>query len=329
MILIPLSGDSLRFSAQTFPALARQLADLQPPWTAIGAEAGGEAIGLALGRTGEHAAEISSVFVRPDRRRQGVGTRLLLALEEALASRGATRACVRFSDSLPGRTALTGLLTAAGWPPPEVYALQITGRAGAMAAEGGAWAGVAGRLKAPRGFAFPPLRFEDRDDAEVERLMAQQDWGTHADPRLYREVLDPDCSVAIRAVSDGRLAGWVIAQPLEVGMGPGTRNDEAPSVYYPENYLDAALWSAGLSIGAYFHAFSRQAERHGPRSLAVYRTHPGVARMLSFSRRRFAPMAERVDTVMISRKSLGDAAAEPGSSPGPSDQALGPCSQIE
>ncbi len=112
-------------------------------------------------------------------------------------------------------------------------------------------------------------------------------------------------------------------------MGRGTRDDAAASVYYPENYLDASLWSAGLSIGAYFHAFTRQAQRLGERSLAVYRTHPGASRMLKFTRRRFATMAERVDTVMISRKLLGEAAPEPGPGLGRRDQSSGPCSQIE
>ena len=302
--LISLSGDARRFSAHTFAALGGKLADLQPPWAGVGAEANGEPVGLALGRTGEPAAEISSVFVKPALRRQGVGTGLLRALETALAQGGAERAFVRFSDGLPGRAAFKALLTAAGWSPPEVYAIQITGRAGAMAAQGGAWAGVARRLRAPRGFAFPPLQLEPGDDQEIDRLMAQEGWGAHADPRWYRDVFDPHCSVAIRSRSDGRMVGWVIAQRLEGGLGPGTRDETAPTIYYAENYLDAALWSAGLSIGAYFHAFSRQAEQYGPRSLAVYRTHPGVQRMLNFTRRRFAPMAERVDTVLISRKAF-------------------------
>ena len=117
--------------------------------------------------------------------------------------------------------------------------------------------------------------------------------------------------MAIRR-TDGRLLGWVLAERPRGGLGPGTQDPRAASIYYPENYLDEALWTSGLSIGAYFHALSRQAVRHGPGSLAVYRTHPGAPRMLHLTLRRIAPLAERVDTVWAARKDLCRSPPHPG-----------------
>jgi len=307
MQIVKLSGDARKYSSLTFPALRSHLQEVRRPIVAMGLEAGGTAGGLALaGLSGDGAAEALSISVRPDLRRRGHGAQLLATLEEQLALEGVRRVSGRFADALPGLPALQALLARAGWSAPEPYSVQVTGRAGAMAAEGGAWAGVAGRLKAPRRFDFQSLVLTPADDAAIERLMRQEHWGTHLDPRRFLDTLDPGCSIAIRRGE--ALVGWVITETGAARLGPGTTDPEAVSVYYPENYLDEALWSAGLSIGAYFHAFSRQAALYGPRSLAIYRTHPGAGRMLAFTRRRFAPMADRVDTIFSSSKAIGEAA---------------------
>jgi GNAT superfamily N-acetyltransferase len=308
MKITTLDGDRREFAALTFPSLAHQLQDLKSPCVAVGFEAEGAPGGLALGWLMEEGGgEVLSVSVRRELRRRGHGVALLLALEQAMAAQGVSRLQARVVEALPRYKTVERLLARTGWSALEPSSIQVVGKAGFMAAKGGAWRGVEGRLKAPSGFRFTTLDLVPRDDKAIKRLMAQPNWATHVDPRQYALTLDATCSIAIRRGID--IVGWVIAEKDVKRLGPGTTSPDAPSVFYPENYLDETLWSLGLSIGAYFHAFSRQAEAYGPKSLAIYRTHPGAARMLAFTRRRFAPIADRIDTVMMSRKTLEAAAA--------------------
>jgi hypothetical protein len=114
-------------------------------------------------------------------------------------------------------------------------------------------------------------------------------------PATYEANLDPVASVALRR--EGCLIGWVLAQPVARPM-PGVP-DGRHSLYYASAYIDEALAATGSLVGGYYHAFSRQGAAYGMESIACL--HTTMPRMQAMVRRRFGPMALRVDETFESR----------------------------
>jgi len=295
-----LIGACPSFARFTFKGMSDHLREIPAGCIAVGAWHDDRPIGLALGWRGtEDIARLVSVAVAPPHRGLGHGAALVARWESEARRLGAAWALCRFSNALPARAAFERLLAEQAWSPPKEVEYRLAGRAGAMARQGGAWLGVSGRILNSRAISYMPLTLGPDDDAAIARLLAQPGAVLLRGPLGYAEPLVHEATIAIRRA--GKLVGWIIAIPSGV-EDPAAKG--AKVVEYVESYLDAALWATGAAIGGYFHAFTAQAAAYGEDSIAIYRTHPGVPQMVAFTRRRFAPMAIRWETVLGSTKEL-------------------------
>ena len=298
-----LSRPSPEFSALTFRGLSRHLAEPNDSYFGIGARVNELPVGLALGwRPGPGKAILLSVAVSPTRRRRGIGRGLVAHWEREAMRRGASRVSAHFGEDLLCRDALAGLLTTSGWHSPTETLFRVIGYAGQMGRQVDSLPGMARRLLSSGSFSYEDFRFRPEDEGAIERLVAQPDASDFPDPRSFRDRFIPETSVAIR--KNGVLVGWVIGVPPASIPAIGRNRADVACVEYAVNYLDPALAHTGASIPAFTRAYRAQARLFGEDSLAIYFTHPGRPRMVAMTRRRFGPIALRMDTIFSSRKSF-------------------------
>ncbi len=299
MEIVPLTRGASDFATLTFPRLAPMLDTVAPPWVAAGIRVGGLPAGLALGLVREGDARLLSVSVARPLRRRGVGSALVTAWEAQAAALGATVSRAGHTGRLPGRRAFEATLARAGWAPTRPMEIWAIGETGPMVAEVGRWPSVAGRVREPNGFTFEPWREPDADDgAAISAGEAEPDFLPSMAPALCAGRVEPACSIAVRR--DGALVGWVLGERAEGVALDGYR--DRPAIYYRSAYLSRPLWHTGLLVGAYWHAYARQAEAFGPRSIATFRT--AMPRMMALVRRRFAPISLRIDETFETTKPL-------------------------
>ncbi len=291
-----LRGNAGLFSPFTFGRVGGWLEPVPDHVIAVGLIVGARPVGLALGTLlpGRSQCELLSIAVAPAMRRLGLGGRLLDAWQAEASGRGATECRANYNETMPGRGALKALLARAGWTAPRASGLVVIGRVGKMVEEVSVWPGIAGRLAAPRSYAFEPLELTAADVEAVERYLSTPEAADMSGPIRQAEQLADDFSIAIRR--DGRLVGWLLA--TETRRPLVETNTEVPAIRYLEAYLDPAYRHAGIMVGAYYHCYSRQVARLGRESVAVYYTsHDSRPRMVALTLRRFASLAERVETI--------------------------------
>jgi ribosomal protein S18 acetylase RimI-like enzyme len=291
-----LRGSAGLFSPFTFGQVGGWLEPVPDHVIAVGLIVGARPVGLALGTLlpGRSRCELLSIAVAPAMRRLGLGERLLAAWQTEASGRGATECRANYNETMPGRGALEALLAKAGWAAPRASGLVVIGRVGKMVEEVSVWPGIAGRLAAPRSYAFEPLELSAADIEAVERYLSEPEAADMVGPIRQAEQLADDFSIAIRR--DGRLVGWLLA--TETRRPLVATNSDVPAIRYLEAYLDPAYRHAGIMVGAYYHCYSRQAARLGRESVAVYYTsHDSRPRMVALTLRRFASLAERVETI--------------------------------
>lgn len=303
--LLSLQGNASLFSQLTFPRLRPLMAKLPPHWFAIGAVVAGLPVGLALGFVDDKGqAELVSLIVATAHRRRGLGQRLLETWMADAVGRGALSMSVRFVERGPRHEALCALLVRAGWTAPVEDGLFVLGRAGPMVGAVGSWAPVSEKLTKQSVYSFDPLCLTAADEQRVKDLLAVDDAAQMQGPLRLWPRLEPEVSCLVRR--QGELVGWVLAGPASERWQTlsgsetlsGTSTD--PLIEYFEAFLDPSYWHTAIAVGAYFHCYRKQAELFGPQSLALYYTDTSRPRMVHLTRRRFAPIADRVETILRS-----------------------------
>lgn len=292
VVLAPLTGDASAYASLTFPRLAPRLVALTPPWLAVGATLGGVPVGFALGHACEGEVQLLSVVVAPSLRGQGLGRRLIAAFADRAAATGARGAVIAYSSRLDAESAaaLVSAATAAGWSAPTLRELICFSETGSMVESVGRWPAVSGRLRDAKKVDFAPWHpLDDADHAAIAAMADDEGYLPHMHPDRPMAPPVPECSVAVRR--DGALVGWVMAEQAPTVPLPGYR--DRPAITYRSAYLRADLWHTGALVGAYWHAFDRQAALLGARSIAIY--HTCLPRMMAMVRRRFGPLHLRVD----------------------------------
>jgi hypothetical protein len=209
---------------------------------------------------------------------------------------------MRFSERNPRRAHLEALLQSRGWCKPSLILYRLIGIAGFMARAGGAWKGVQERVLRDATVTYDPFQVTEADASDLARLLEQPEAKFFSDPCKYSGTLLPELSFAIRR--HGRLVGWLIAATARNSYSAALGAPPSTAIEYKDLYLDAALWRLGYAFGVFYHAFMRQAGLFGENSLALYTTHPGVPRMVALSRRRFAPLAIRFDSLLGCEKQV-------------------------
>lgn len=284
-----LAGNAQLFAGFTFARYRQALAVLEPSVIAIGAIVDGRPAGLALGTCSKgDEGELLSIAVAPAERRRGIGLALIEAWRAEATRRGMDAMIARYTEANASRAAFEALAMRAAWSKPTEDGVMVTGRAGAMAEVVGAWRAIGGRLAQPGLYDYAPVDLSDADRAMVLAYLAQPDAAGMLGPVALADRISPAFSTLIRR--QGVLVGWVLASETA-----------ERSIRYEEAFLDPVYWHSGITIGAYHHCYSRQATLLGWDSIATYYTNSTRPRMVALTRRRFAPIADRIDTILAVR----------------------------
>jgi len=287
-----LAGNARLFSGFTFNRYFRLLVSLEPSVIAVGAVARGRPVGLALGicNSGQEA-ELLSIAVAPAERRRGIGLALAEAWREEAARRGMAGIVARYGEANAGRAGFEALSASAGWDAPAEDGLMVTGRAGAMAEVVGTWRAIVSRLAHPDLYEYAPMNLSKADRTTVSACLSRPEAAGMLGPVVLAHRMAPDFSALIRR--QGIVVGWVLASQAA-----------ERSIHYDEAFLDPVYWHSGMMIGAYHHCYARQAALLGRDSVATYYTDPTRPRMVALTRRRFAPIADRIETILAVRSAV-------------------------
>ncbi|WP_193200458.1 TIGR03032 family protein [Nostoc sp. MG11] len=116
------ASNALTYNHLTYPNLQKRWRTQPPQGELIGlsASVGGAIVGFAISeRLNPQQAEIISLFVLSEYRRQGIGTRLLAYLERELAQQGCFEIILSYQTSVLTNVALEPLLKKLHWQPPQ------------------------------------------------------------------------------------------------------------------------------------------------------------------------------------------------------------------
>ena len=163
-------------------------------------------------RPEDGAPELLSVFVTPEHRRLGLGARLVGAIEETVAGRGATSIEAVYTTGKPSIAAVERILEARAWDAPTVRT--ITVRFTMAEALSTPWYGRMGLL--PQGAEI--FSWKDLTDAERAHLResnARAPWIANSLQPWRHDHLgfDPVSSVGLRY--RGEVVGWVINHQMD------------------------------------------------------------------------------------------------------------------
>ncbi|MTJ08041.1 TIGR03032 family protein [Anabaena sp. UHCC 0204] len=114
------TSNALTYNHLTYPSLEKRW-QTQPPQgelTGLSASVDGAIVGFAIAeRLSSEEAEMISLFVLPEYRHQGIGTRLVAYLERELAQQGCEEIVLSYSTNTITNTALDPLLQKLHWQP--------------------------------------------------------------------------------------------------------------------------------------------------------------------------------------------------------------------
>jgi GNAT superfamily N-acetyltransferase len=282
---------SMPFHGFTYPSLQTLLYSAgSGEVTAVGAMAGGEAVGLALALDLPHKGftRVASLFVREDRRRQGHGTRLLAALEDELRRRGVARAEVSYQTGRATTAAVARLLEKREWPEARPDRLMCRCDRRMLDSD---W--LSRDYPQTRGGEI--VSWSDVRPEEVEALKASQashPWIPESlRPWEYEDI--EFNSVALRY--KGAIAGWVL-----------TQRHNSTTLIYSNSYMHPTLQRAARILPLYVKAVRQQAADPAlPNAVWVVPfIHPTMVR---FVREWMTPYMKTVEELRVSVKELAPA----------------------
>jgi GNAT superfamily N-acetyltransferase len=203
------NSDAEAYSNLIFPAMKDNLSLLDQDTTgkiAIGAISGESPAGLVYGEIDEAGTgHVRCLFVKAAYRKQGIGRKLLAAIEEEFHRAGCGQAQLAYVTGKPSTEALEQALRSQGWdaPSPQVLFCNIDSRMlDWYVYQAPGWL--------VEGFELEKwIDITEADREKIARTQAEQAWiPEDLVPFQYEENLEPLNSFAIRY--HGEVAGWMI-----------------------------------------------------------------------------------------------------------------------
>ncbi len=223
-----LTGDrAAPLAAMTFPAYRHLLALRPAPRhpaqgdrrlvqpIAIAAFGGETPLGLVLAEVPfdpGRPAEMLSLFVAPEWRNHGIGTRLVAALEEALALKTCTHVTAVYTTGKPSIAALERVLAKRGWSPPQPRTVVVR-----FTPEEAARTEWFGRITLPPGEfeIFPWTELTPEERLAIRRTHEARAWIAQGLEPWRHDVYGFDAVSSLGLRYRGEVVGWVINHRLE------------------------------------------------------------------------------------------------------------------
>jgi GNAT superfamily N-acetyltransferase len=273
---------SAGYLTMTFPIYRPLLQSLDPGGEIIGVGVSSpeQPVGLALAKIlSDTNSEILSLYVSRPHRGRGIGSSLLLNMEDALLDRGCTRAELVYAAGKPATAALESMLNKCGWAltQPRMLLCKI-----GTEIVNAPWVK---ELVLPPSFTMVPWS----DITEEERMVIQlrqeaQKWiPDNLVPFQYEQNMEPINSLGLRF--DGQIVGWILTHRI----APDT-------IRYTALFVHKEFPKA-RALALLAEAVNRQFATLGRNSYGTFSVAVGNTTMVKFVARRLAPyLISRLET---------------------------------
>lgn len=228
----------------TYPWLQERLDQLSPQNLrniAIGVALQGQPVGLVLAEypTNQNQANILSLIVAQEHRQRGLGTALLMQIEEILKEHGCQQLNILYNLNLT-TPILERILKQQNWTPAYFYSLQcLTNRETIKQAP------FLHRYTLPNKFTvFPWVELTAQEQTKIEQRENGLNYPDELCP-LKEERIEPISSVGLRY--EGEVVGWSIFQRATPNF-----------VIYKSLFVKSELRSIGLGVHLFVASANRQ-----------------------------------------------------------------------
>jgi ribosomal protein S18 acetylase RimI-like enzyme len=281
------------FQAFTYPYFRPLLLSTDAEPVGIGAYLMGAPVAFALGQVlpGGHGGELCSIFVAPDHRRCGIGSRLLEALERELSARCSEFVTTTYATYNQSSPAVQRMLEKAGWPAPAPRLLVCTGEWPIVSAA--TW--MQRREFPPEYQVFPWSELRPEERSHIEDCAARKEWfPTGLNPFWREERTSAALSLGLRF--HGKLVGWSIVHHYD-----------PVSAQFVSLFVDPSLQRLGRAVPLL--AQSIWAMQYTPMHRIVCEVALDNAPMLHFARRRLQPYCTSYGLILRTWKPVAVEAA--------------------
>ncbi len=284
----PLTG--FVYQGFTFPRFRPHLEVLKPEGStvAIAASDSDLPVGLVLAEIWPDgkSTEILSIFVEQKYRDLGIGTSLLIRLEEELFSRGCTSVNLVYTTGKITTPALEHLLQKCKWTVPEARTIVCKSTTDKIA--NAPWMQKSTLPAAYTVFPWVEITAEER--VAIAQQQAAEPWiPPQLIPFVSEQDLEPLNSIGLRY--QGQVVGWVITHRL----APDT-------IRYTCSFVRQDLQKMGRIIPLYVRAIKLQEKAGIPNGIW---TVPFIyTSMVNFVQKRMAPYMISIEESKTSLKSL-------------------------
>ena len=258
------------YASLTYPPLAtgsNALNRLKGSLFGISAMHNGVMVGLAIAECDKYFnAEIVSLMVTPERRKEGIGTKLVWNLSKLLAEENCKQICLRYQAQLHGNTTMKNLLKRLGWQIPRQELLLLKGESQQLA-----------RINWHKQFPLPEqytiTQWKQEYMAEAEYSQAPQE----LKDAIQSETAQIQTSLAL--LHNKQLAGWLITHRTSKNslryssLFVENRHRQRGQALHPiaralstQKQLEIPIARAGIAPES--HAAIRLLKRHGLQHLA-------------------------------------------------------------
>ena len=288
----------LFYQAFTFPRFRPRLQALKPQGLTIASAASdsNQPIGLALAEIEPDgkSAEVLSIFVEPDYRRQGIGLALLIRLEQELFSRGCISAELVYTTGQPTTPALERLLQKCNWASPQARMLLCKASLPLMMK-----APWLEKATLPSSYTiFPWAEITQDERIAIQQQQEVSPWiPKDLNPFKHEENFEPLNSLGLRY--QGQVVGWIITHRLATD-----------TIRYSCGFVNPDLQKRGVYISLIANAIQIQ---YKEKIIKGIWTVPLVhTPMVHFVKKRMAPYLTSLEETRGSFK-LFSGSAVPGS----------------
>lgn len=259
------------FSGFTFPRFAPLLGRVGrgEGILAMGLEIDRRPVGLALSKApGPGAAELLSLWVEPDLRGMGHGTRLLKAWEDCAASKNFCDLKTIYRTTLPMHQAFERVLEKCDWSPPVLRMLVMEAEFDEI-------------VQSPFMQSPPPLDpdfeilpWHEVGADEIERLGAPGQFSVEVWPLNFGPDYHRETSLGVRW--RGELVGWVVNHPIS-----------PEKLRFTTSFLRQDLQRRGRFAAVQAESVWRMKDT--PMHQGIWTVPVEFPRMLAFAKKRLAP----------------------------------------
>ena len=245
------------------------------------------ALGIAeIDQEDQTRGEVLSIFVAPQHRRNGLGSKLLNMLEGAMAERGAQSGRLTYMTGLPQTPALESMLSRGQWMEPRCRMMVCDGEFDQIIKA--PW--MRNRELPPEFSMFPWSELTQAERQEIADRQATQQWYPEVlTPYRNEHLVEPAMSLGLRY--KGEIVGWCIAHRLSVD-----------TVRFASLFVRRDLQTVGRAVQLLANSIYLSV------GTPIYKARFDVAMdnpgMLRFIKTRMAPYLTNISYILRSHKRL-------------------------